>query len=284
MLLNKSGKAVESIRKESGLCVPDALAMEDVASRLLNTGDPEAVARGLRRSFDSIRRQRQLSDSEDLKQAEAVIVEAVQHLVPFHCEYALFAPIREHIVGSGAIVAEIPCALEMVAEIYMAAAENRPTDYQRRRYGSDYPRGTRNRPAPPITGLKGIEDKLEAIRSDLDGKFSLGMWQRTYNMINDVMIQSLVNSSGAPTLSRGESEYAAAIELEILASSGSGRYYLACRLPSDEKARQEMERGLDQLSEKYRALAILKLTGDGEASHRERRMFGHFNQMLPGEG
>ena len=95
------------------------------------------------------------------------------------------------------------------------------------------------------------------------------------------MIESLAHSSGETSKTRAEHIEAAAIELENLSRGPRGRYYLVCRLPSDEGARAEMEVGLRALLNTYKALVILTLTGDSKTSNVERRTYGDFVQMLP---
>jgi hypothetical protein len=213
------------------------------------------------------------------KGAENVLVEIVQFLVPYHCESDRIADIRARIAGRDIRMAAIPCALEMVAEIYMAATDERPTEYESRRNEGHFPRGTRHRPAPPISGLKRKRDLVEAIQSDLNGKFAVGNWSSIRSRIDDVVIASLAATPGLPDMRPEQKIKFAAKALEI--NSRSARYYLTFRRPKDPGAWQEMERGLMELASDYKALVILELTGDDEQAVEDCVRFGDFNYMLP---
>jgi hypothetical protein len=277
LVLGKSPEAVELIHQKSGLCGGVAFGAAAVAECLAGMMNPAALAKGLRQAHNAVREQRDLADSPALRNAQDVIEDAVQHLVPYQFETGLTSEFRVQLLGPGSRIAEIPCALDMVAEIYMATIEERRTHYVARSDDTDLPRGERNRPAPPIGGIDDDRAKLTSIRNDLEGKLAAGMWPTVRGKIDDFMIERLVKAAAAVPMSDAQKIRFAASALDKASKDGRGRYYITCRPPADPT----VESGLQKLSADYPSLVILKLAGDADTSITEIDTFGDLPYMLP---
>jgi len=274
--LEKSQKAITAIRETGG--VAEATTAESLAARLLDMTDPEQVAGLLRDAYDALEAECELAETAELRSALTAIEVAVQYVVPCQCDLGVVETIRTNALA-GATLAEIDCALAMVAEIYMAGAESRRTQFRPRDHENDFPEGQRQLPEPPHAGMKGQDRRRDDILEALTRKYQVGTWNRTRNQIDDILIERFAATSGSTEKTREQSIEAAATQLRNV--SRRGRYYLICRLPANESARAEMVSGLNKLARDYDALVILVLLGDGGVENQERRRFGHLQQMLP---
>jgi hypothetical protein len=277
-VLSQSPQAVEYLRDVSGLCSGARDSPDDIATCLSELTDVTKAARGFRDTYEAIRRNRRIAGDEALARAQEVLVGAIQIIVPFLSETHHVGQIRTQLRAGGIVFMQIPCAFEMVAEIYMAAAENRQMELERRKQEAEYPLGVRARPTPPIGGIDDTDGTVAAIRADLNAKFDAGKWDTLRRNIDDVMIDSLVRPGRGPRPENSAEEIRnAAIQLEI--QTRYARCYLVVRPPAETSARRELEEGLKVLARDYPALVILWLTGNDAAA--ERLMFGDVQQMLP---
>jgi len=274
--LGKSPKAIESIRETGG--VAEAMTAEALAACLLDMTDPEQVAGVLHDAYDALETECEVTDTPELRTALAAIEEAVQYVVPCQCDIGVVETIRTNALV-GATLVEIDCALAMVAEIFMAGAESRRTQFRPREHENDFPEGQRQLPEPPHAGIKGQDRRRDDIREGLTRKYQVGTWNQTRNQIDDLLIERFAATSGPSEKTREQSIKAAAIQLRSV--SRRGHYYLISRLPANESARAELLSGLNALAFDYPALVILLLLGDGDVENQERVRFGHLQQMLP---
>jgi hypothetical protein len=275
-ILHASELARDMLYRHGGLFEAIGSSADEIAERLARLPDPEMTSDGIRKAYDRLANAPDAATDSRNRDARETLAKVVQYLVPFQCESHLVAQIRRMILSGGAVIAELPSVFATVAEIYMAAVEERPTEYVKRQSDSDHPPGTRARPAPPIGGIDDPADKFRAIRADLEGKFRPMGWGDLRTKIDDVMFECLVQG---PIPNRAQAIREAAVELKVL--SKSRRYYLAVRLPEDETARREFQSGLGELVHDYPSLVILKMTGDFETKLDERQRFGSFTQLLP---
>ena len=138
---------------------------------------------------------------------------------PLECDLGVVETIRTNAVA-GATLAEIDCALAMVAEIYMAGAENRRTQFRPREHEHDFPEGQRQLPEPPHAGIKGQDRRRDDIREALTRKYELGTWNRTRTQIDDILIERFAATSGSTEKTREQSIEAAATQLRNVARKG----------------------------------------------------------------
>jgi hypothetical protein len=272
----KSPLAVQEIQKATDVEV-DANA-ETISALLLDRLTPEQAAATLRDAYDAVVSGLEQDDAADLRVALAVLQDAVEIIVPYHCDPAEYDGLRPHRLPGGGALTEIPCALDMVAEIYMAGADDRRTQFRPRAHEHEFPAGVRSLAHPPHAGIGGGDKRHDDIRLGLSGKFEVGKWQTNRKLIDDVLIERFVSTTGSADLTYEQKVGAAAIQLDSV--SRKGRYYLTCRLPRDDHARQEMESGLRTLKDHYPSIVILVLAGDGARDLEERKRYGSVQQII----
>jgi hypothetical protein len=124
----------------------------------------------------------------------------------------------------------------MVAEIFMAGADDRRARFRPCEHDHEFPPGVLSLAHPPHAGLGG-DRRYEAMRLGLSGKLSVGEWEANSQLVDDVLIERFVATTGSADLTKEQKVAAAAIQLESV--SRRGRYYLTCRLPMNDKARGE---------------------------------------------
>ena len=267
------------VRCESRLDKADVAATPEMLAQLLVDGcDLAAVSTGLRRCYNHL-----LEQSPKRPEMISKLREVIQILVPYLSEALGMGEIREAVIGDGIILPTIPAALHLVAEIYMAGAEARPTSYPPRRDNKDFSGGSRQRPNPPLGGINDRTAQFAALEADLQGKYAPGTWDTsTRHKIDDALMDEFAGAAGAPDMDRGAKIRWVRDQLEP--EDRKGRYYLVCRMPSDPNVRRELEQGLQRVAEDYKWLAILKLEGDGSVAADEGGRYREFQRMLPRVG
>jgi hypothetical protein len=194
-------------------------------------------------------------------------------IAPSLFDHGVVSGVRNYMSTPHTALLEIPCFLPTVAEIVMAAAENRSSEFQPVRDGKQYPVGRRQLPNPPEAGIAASKENPEAISKALMGKLVPGSWTHIRNSIDDYMFTKFARSSGG---SRDPNE-AERIELAsawLRHASKVSRYYVVYRMPEGEAARRELNDGLSQLKKDYQDLVFLGLTDDYKIELAEVETYG----------
>jgi hypothetical protein len=277
-ILRESTAAIEFLRKPGNLLHDANLRPDDLAASAANAlldCDIQKVIAGLSRAHEKLLDELRFSASEDLMAAAGVLQKAILVIVPCLFDHGVASGVRNHILNPDVALLEIPCVLPTLAEIVMAAAEDRPSEF--RTDNDQIPVGTRQLPHPPETGLGGSKGHSEEIRASLMGKFRPGSWTAIRGDIDDYMFKSFASSAGDPDWTREQRVRLASRELK---NASLKKHYMIYRLPEDEAGRRELQDGLRQLKKDYPSLVFLGLTGDFDVRLAESDVYGPLRSML----
>jgi hypothetical protein len=233
---------------------------------------------GLSDAHDAIVDELRYQDSSDLTAAAEILADALQLAVPYLFDSGVASGLRAHMLDPQAAILEIPCALSTVAEVVMAAVEDRETRFLPPESDGQYPDGTRLLPHPPESGIGSSKQDSEAIRQALTGKFQPGEWGTLRHTVDDYFFKAFVHARGGPDRTRQERIKMTSIEIENV--SRRHRYYMVYYLPKDDARRRELEDTIRQLKNDYPAIVFLALTDDFEIEQMERRTYGRFTHLL----
>ncbi len=220
--------------------------------------------------------------TDDRAVALSVLQDAVRSIAPALYDQGIVGAIRTQTLDANITICQIPTTLPTVAEIIMAAVDDRRADYHPRRDPREFPHGRRFLPKPPEAGIDSEIEQARTIRDSLTRKFAPTAWTKLRGHIDDYMIKALV----APDRRHAdevnpENLTRAADALDTLSRGGRSRFYLLCRLPAEPQARAEVERDLQGLKATFKSLVILGLTDDPAQETREMKAFDAFRLMLP---
>jgi hypothetical protein len=280
-IFQRSKDAIDLLRRPNCLMDGVDLVPNDeaggVARALLGRGMEEAI-NGLTDVHEDIFETMRLEKKDDLRTAADVLVDAVLLLISCLFDDGVASGVRDHILNPQAALLEIPCALPTVAEIAMAAAENRQSEFQSVHDDMEYPIGLRQIPHPPEGGIAAWKENQEAIRQALMRKFSPGGWTDFRNSIDDYLFTRFVRSTSG--LDRTGADRIKQASAELINESRRSRYYVVYYMPKDEDARRELRDGLSELKKDYQALIFLGLTDDIDVDLAERTRYGPLRRML----
>lgn len=278
-----SPRAVAAVASRGGLPENAGAGQPDAAttaSGLLGCSLVAAVA-CIQKAYDAIEIERNDGEIAELKGAAETLGKAAQLLVPCLYDDGLVNGIRALRKDGDVGIVELPCFFPTVAEIVMAAIDNRATEYLPRKSETHFPEGKWHLPVPPELGIASAVAQRAAIEESLIRKFTLGGWTSLHKQIDDYFYQ-FVDRSHA--VERSDADRVRAVNSELTLLSRSHSYYLLYKLPADPQARSEMEAGLRELKSIYPWLFVLGLTDDPNMEIHERDTFGPFRMMLPMQG
>ncbi|HME85070.1 MAG TPA: hypothetical protein VKG91_11105 [Roseiarcus sp.] len=283
--LDKSDLALRMIAAAFDL---DANASSfETAKRLTGFGDVAAITGKLRDVHDKLKGDLAAAGKDGAplsSEARAAIEAAAQWLVPFLCEGHLdIHALRDQVHGAARIV-DLPCAITSIAEIYIAAIEQRTTAFWPREGEADWPQGKRHLPwrEPPFEGMVQLAKDRTAIHEMFGEKLAVGVVSlyEARVRLDDFMIKNLAYAVGMPKDPKARKRFAAR-ELENQAK-GKFRRYLVCRIPMDDWARRAaIEDALTDIARDYPALIIARLYEGGGAPDPRDLEFWDFKDLLP---
>ena len=280
-IFRRSEHAITFIRDSGNLLRAVDLKPNDkaasVACALLDRKMDEVIT-GLSDVLEAIFDEIHFDSNDNLTTAADVLIEAVLLIIPYLFDHGVASGVRNQFLNAQATLLEIPCAMPTLAEIVMAAAENRQAEFQPLHGDGQYPDGERQIPPPPEAGINASKEEHEAIRQSLMGKFIPGSWTGVRNTIDDYMFKEFVRSTGGLDRSREERVTQASVELDN--RSRRRRYYVVYRMPKGDAARRELRDGLCQLKRDYPALIFLGLTDNLSVDLAERKIYGQLPLIL----
>lgn len=185
--------------------------------------------------------------------------------------------------GAGAALLALNAFHPTVAEIIMAGADGRATDYCPRDDEGHFPKGRLNLPEPPENGFDEEGRKAQrALEKHLQAKFRWDEAERFLMDVDAFMIRRFPGGvpAGASEKRRVDS---AAREIESQAAHKGRTYYLIVQPPDDKdvEGKARMDATLQGLRVRYPGLMCLALDNTGALDDVQSRQLRSFVDLLP---
>jgi hypothetical protein len=217
---------------------------------------------------------RDIATEDELKALNTLEL-AAQTVGPVLFDAGLIGGLRTQMLDPNVKICRLYSSVPTVAELVMAGADGWHAEYHPRRGTADAPFGKRNLAfLPPEGGIGSEPDRGRQLRLDLARKLAPGEWREIRQRLNVHMVAELVPGTLQDDT---DSNIERASDILTQLSTGGRGFYMLCALPTEDRARQEVEEGLRQTKKDYPALVIVAL--DDTASADEERMRSRTAEM-----
>jgi len=283
-IISRTPRPFVDVAKQLGLQLTMTIASDhaEFAGRILDMRLEQAV--------DILREVRQsvlqaLRDQPEQARIEAdALSEAVQLIVPALYKHAVVWKVRRKKGEVEAGLIEVNAHHSTVAEILMAGADGRQTEFQPRQNINQFPEGRLSLPQAPEGGFdKDGETAAANLLKHLHWKFQPGEPTDLCDAADKFMIWRFYTQkqTGAKGWTREEERILAKKSLVSQTSQLKKTFYLLFRPPDDAAERQKIESQVRDVCKYYPGLVCLAMSEDFDIAQEEYDHLLAFCPMLP---
>lgn len=259
---------------------------EAVAQAFLDRNPPIDAALGvIRAAFDEVQADRELADSKVLRGASDVLRRAAGFVFAGLHDGGMSAAIVAQRAGEDASPCVLSTGLEMVAEIYIAAATQREPAFRTVANPQRFNPGTRNLECHPRPE-RGIQRRADSqaaaaaeIRDEFLKKIAPERWTTLRTKVRNLLLSDLIYEGDQETASQqGDSAIHEDMARLNDAIAHEGIYMLAG--PARGEDRDHAEAGMAAIKQDLDRLMVFVLNDDPGGKTAEMRLFRPYRNML----